>query len=210
MWCWRRRRRCLGRRYWPGRFNDAPCRRLRLLLTRNIPPRFLRLGFRCWRVGCTRNTRHHTDVLLDDYVGRSANENQMFDIVAPHQNKTAATVDGRCIHHSKAGPAVAAAEDKRASSKATQCADDDQKNEKQQQRQRDPQDGVGIAFGQIISKPLQHCNLPILSPRTLDMWTNRPQPRCSPEKCVDQQRKAFPHWQEYDSSGSNRPVAATG
>jgi len=42
------------------------------------------------------------DVLLDHEIARAADQQQMFDIVAPHQHEAAASVDRRGVDHGKA------------------------------------------------------------------------------------------------------------
>jgi hypothetical protein len=46
--------------------------------------------------------RNALDAWLDDEIRRSADQNQMFDIVAAHQHEPAARIERQCVEHGKA------------------------------------------------------------------------------------------------------------
>ena len=66
------------------------------------------------------------DFALDHDVGRTADQKQMLDIVAPHQHQTAMAVDGGRVHDRQPRLAVAAAGDEGAESQAADQPDDHQ------------------------------------------------------------------------------------
>ena len=65
------------------------------------------------RVGRPAGRRMQPDVALDHDVGRAADQDQMLDVVAPHQHQPAMAVDGGGVHDRKPRLAVAAARQRR-------------------------------------------------------------------------------------------------
>lgn len=57
------------------------------------------------------------DVLLDNHIGRPADQDQMFDIIAPHENQTPTGIHRRCVHDGQPQMPSPAATDKGAAQK---------------------------------------------------------------------------------------------
>ena len=81
------------------------------------------------------------DVVLDDDVGRPADQQQVLDVVAAHQHQPAVAVDGGGIHHRQPGLAVAPAGHEGAEGQAADDAHDEQQQGETDQRRQCPEQG---------------------------------------------------------------------
>jgi hypothetical protein len=91
-----------------------------------------------WRIGA--------DVLFHHDIRRSADQDEVFDIVASHQNQSSGCINGSGIHDCEAGFAVASAHHKCSRRQTTQQAQNDQEHDQGDKQDDRPHDGLRI-FG---------------------------------------------------------------
>lgn len=100
--------------------------------------------------------RGQPDVAFDNDIGRAANQQQVLDIVAAHQNQPAMAVDCGGIHDGQPRLAVPAAGDKSPESQVADELDDQENDDQQDKRGKRPQECRGIAGTRHAIEPLQH------------------------------------------------------
>ena len=96
------------------------------------------------------------DLALDHDVGRSADEDQMLDIVAAYQHEAAMAVDGGGVHDRQPRLAVAPARHKRAERHAADQLDDDENDDEQDKGSECPKDCAGKCWTRQTFDPLKH------------------------------------------------------
>jgi hypothetical protein len=105
--------------------------------------------------------RRQPDVALDHDIGRSADQDQMLDVVATHENKPAVAVDGGGVHDGEPRFAVPAAGNEGPESQVADDLDDEQHDDQQNKSRECPQDCSDITRTRYAIQPLQHRCAPV-------------------------------------------------
>lgn len=115
-------------------------------------------------IAMARSAVYHTDIAFYDHVGRPSDEDEMLDIVAPDEDEPAPAVDRGSVHDREAGPAVATAGDERPAANSANQPDQAKHDHQNQERERDPQNGAGVAVRQRVLNRLNQFHTPELPP----------------------------------------------
>lgn len=96
------------------------------------------------------------DVLLDNHIGRSADQDQMFNVIAPHENQTPARINRRCIHDGQPQVSAPATADKSASQKLAGNKDQQKHAENDRGEQNNKRNSRRQAQAEQIVDPVGH------------------------------------------------------
>ena len=107
--------------------------------------------------------RMQPDILLDNDVGRPADQNQMFDIVAPYQHQPAMAVDRRRVHDRQSRLAVSAAGDKCPECQSAHHAYDHKNDQEQNQCSQSPDHRRGVFRSGNAFQPSAHLVDPLVA-----------------------------------------------
>jgi hypothetical protein len=112
-------------------------------------------------IACQRRAawRRQPDVALDHDIGWSADQDQMLDVVATHQDKPAVAVDGGGVHDGEPRFAVPAAGNEGSERQVAHKLDDNENDDQQDKRCKRPQQCCGITGARHAIQPLHWFSL---------------------------------------------------
>lgn len=120
---------------------------------------------------CRPAWRGKPDIALDHDVGRTTDEQQVLDVVAPYQHKAPMAVHSRGVHHRQPCLAIPAAGHERAERQAAHKLDGDKNDDEQDQCRERPQQPGRVTRARHAIQPLQH-RLPHVA--TFEFTNTRP------------------------------------